>query len=404
MGAQNLCVLTINTGSSSLKAAVYRIGAQAQRLVDAEARQIGPEAGQITIADGAGKTLVDRKERLPDHAAALQQVFVWLRDNDFIQNRDEARPVVAAVGHRIVQGGSKYDAPQRIDKSLVESLKSLVPLAPEHLPQAIAAIEKVTQLMPGLPQVACFDTSFHATLPRRARLLPVPRDLSDEGVVRFGFHGLSYEFLVEQLRAIDPQRCGGRAVLAHLGNGASMTAVVGGRSMDTSMGFTPTGGIVMGTRSGDLDPGVLVYLLQRKGLTPEQLNRLVNGQSGLLGISAISGDMRILLEQRGDARAAEAVEIFCYQAKKFLGAYAAALGGLDTVVFTGGIGENAPYVREQICAGLDFLGIRIEPERNAAHAPVISTDGRNVTVRVIKTDEDLMIARHTHRLLASKEE
>ena len=398
MDEQSFRVLTINTGSSSLKVAVYRIGERDERLVDAEARQIGLESGRISIEDGSGKRLFDRKERLPDHRAALQLVFDWLRNNDWTGQLD-------AVGHRIVHGGLKYAAPQWINESLILELRDLVRLAPDHLPQAIEAIEKAKEVLPGIPQVACFDTAFHATLPRRARILPVPRDLSDQGVVRFGFHGLSYEFLVEQLRAIDPTRCGGRAVLAHLGNGASMTAVLDGKSMDTSMGFTPAGGIVMGTRSGDLDPGVLVYLLGRKDFGPERLNRLVNQESGLLGISSISADMRILLDQRtNDPRAAEAIEIFCYQSRKFLGAYAAALGGLDTVVFTGGIGENAPYVREQICAGLDFLGICLETERNAANAPVISSDEGKVAVRVIKTDEDLMIARHSSRLLANKEE
>ncbi len=397
MDAQGFGVLTINTGSSSLKAAVYRIGEREERLIDAEARQIGLDSGRITISDGSGEKLLDREERLRDHRVALEQVLGWLRDNEWIDQ-------LSTVGHRIVHGGQKYTAPGRIDKALLDDLHGLVPLAPEHLPQAIAAIEKTQEVLPNVPQIACFDTAFHATLPRRARILALPRALTDEGIVRFGFHGLSCEFLVEHLRAIDPAHCGGRAVLAHLGNGASMTAVLDGRSIDTSMGFTPAGGIVMGTRSGDLDPGVLVYLLESKGFTPDRLNELVNREAGLVGISSISADMRILLERRDDARAAEAVETFCYQARKCLGAYAAALGGLDTVVFAGGIGENAPYVREQICTGLDFLGICLEPARNAGGNEVISTDNSSVKVRVIKTDEDLMIARHSYRLLAHKED
>lgn len=396
MDAQNSGVLTINTGSSSLKVALYRLGAGEQRLVAAEARQIGLDSGRTTVTDVSGATLLDRKERLKDHPTALAQVLGWLREKEWTSQ-------LSAVGHRIVHGGRKYTAPARIGPSLIDDLRGLVPLAPEHLPQAIAAIETTQEVLPGVPQVACFDTAFHRTLPRRARMLALPRALADEGVVRFGFHGLSYEFLVEQLRAIDPARRGGRAVLAHLGNGASMTAVLDGKSVDTSMGFTPAGGIVMGTRSGDLDPGVLVYLLERKSFTPDRLNRLVNREAGLLGISSTSADMRILLEQRSDNRAAEAIETFCYQAKKFLGAYAAALGGLDTVAFTGGIGENAPSIRAQICAGLGFLGIDLAAERNAAGAAVISTDDSKVTVRVIKTDEDLMIARHSYRLLANKE-
>jgi acetate kinase len=397
MDAQSFGVLTINTGSSSLKAAVFRIGDREERLIDAEARQIGLESGRITISDGSGQKLLDRKEPLGDHRVALEQVLVCLRDKGWIDS-------VSVVGHRVVHGGQRYTAPARIDETLLGDLRGLVPLAPEHLPQAIAAIEKMQEVLPDVLQIACFDTAFHATLPRRARILALPRALSDEGIVRFGFHGLSCEFLVEHLRTIDPAGCGGRAVLAHLGNGASLSAVRDGRSIDTSMGFTPAGGIVMGTRSGDLDPGVLVYLLASKGFTSDRLDELVNREAGLMGISSISADMRILLERRDDARAAEAVETFCYQARKFLGAYAAALGGLDTIVFSGGIGENAPYVREQICAGLEFLGVSLDPERNAAGGEVISADNSRVTVRVIKTDEDLMIARHSCRLLADKED
>lgn len=395
MDARDSSLLTINTGSSSLKAGIYRTGAQ--RLIDAEARQIGQESGRITIVDTSGRTRLDETVRLPDHRAALDHVLGWLRDHASADS-------IVAVGHRVVHGGRKYTQPARVDGALLAELRNLVPLAPEHLPQAIAAIEKTEQLLPGVPQVACFDTAFHATLPRPARMLPLPRALSDEGIVRYGFHGLSYEFLVEQLRQIDPQHYGGRAVLAHLGNGASMAAVIDGVGVDTSMGFTPAGGIVMGTRSGDLDPGVLVYLLAAKGYTAEALDRLINREAGLLGISSISADMRILIERRAEPQAAQAIDSFCYQACKFLGAYAAALGGLDTVVFTGGIGENAPYVRQQICANLGFLGIHLEAERNARGEDVISTDASPVTVRVIKTDEDLMIARHTYRLSANTED
>jgi acetate kinase len=398
MDAHATQVLTINTGSSSLKAAVYHIEDRNQRLLSAEARQIGLDAGHLTITAGSGATLLDESVRLSDHRAALERLFAWLADHDWTRQ-------LAAVGHRVVHGGSEFTAPRRIDAALVKSLEALVPLAPDHLPQAIAAIAKVNEAWPAVPQVACFDTAFHAMLPTRARLLPLVRAWADEGIVRYGFHGLSYEYLAEQLRAIDPLRGGGRAVLAHLGNGASMAAVVDGRSIDTSMGFTPAGGLVMGTRSGDLDPGVLVYLLQTKRLQPRELNQLVNTQSGLAGISELSSDVRVLLERReSDPRAAEAIDIFCYQARKFLGAYAFALGGLDQVVFSGGIGENAPDVRAQICADLDFAGIRLDPARNRANDSVISSDASGVTVRVIRTDEDLMIARHTQRLLARKEE
>ncbi len=397
METRSTDLLTINTGSSSLKAAVYRIAAREKRLLSADARRIGLDRGQLGIADADGKTLFKQDEPLADHGAALKRILGWLADNGRLQS-------LVGVGHRVVHGGLEYQSPQLVDAALVAGLKALVPLAPDHLPQSIDAIESISRLLPRVPQVACFDTAFHRTLPDRARTLALPRAFKEQGVVRFGFHGLSYEYLVEQLRATDPVHAGGRAVLAHLGNGASMAAVQGGESRDTSMGFTPAGGLVMGTRTGDLDPGVLVYLLQTQGLSPTALNQLVNKQSGLLGISASSPDMRVLLDARGsDPRAAEAVEIFCYQARKCLGAYAAALGGLDTVVFAGGIGENSPDVRQQICAELDFLGVRLDPSRNRRQAAVISADDSRVTVRVIKTDEDLMIARHTNRLLAKQE-
>jgi acetate kinase len=248
--------------------------------------------------------------------------------------------------------------------------------------------------------VAAFDTTFHSRMPRVARLFALPRRLADEGVLRYGFHGLSYEYTIGELRALNPVAAAGRVVIAHLGNGSSMVAVRGGVGVDTTMGFTPTGGLVMGTRPGDLDPGVVLYLLEEKGLSPPEVGELINTQAGLLGVSATSADMRDLLNREAnDSHAAEAVALFCYQAKKFLGALAAALGGLDTLVFTGGIGEHAATVRERICEGLEFLGLRLDGSRNVEHAPVVSRDDSPVTVRVIPTDEDLMIARHTRRLL-----
>jgi acetate kinase len=397
MHAQRTLLLSINTGSSSLKAAVYRAGDEVQRLLAAEIRAIGLDSARIAIVAASGEKLLDDELEAPDHEAALRVLFDWLADHDILGQ-------LAAVGHRVVHGGSRFSAPQRVDAELIAALEALVPLAPEHMPQAIAAIRAVARRLPELPQVACFDTAFHATLPPRARLLPLPRALADEGIVRYGFHGLSYEYLVEHLRAIDPARAGGRAILAHLGNGASMAAVRDGQSIDTSMGFTPAGGLVMGTRSGDLDPGVLVYLLESKGLAPRALDRLVNASSGLVGISGTTSDVRALLERRAtDPRAALALDIFCYQARKYIGAYAAALGGLDTLVFTGGIGEHAPEVRREICADLEFAGIRLDPPRNAANDSVISGADSRVVVRVIATDEDAMIVRHTQRLLPKED-
>jgi acetate kinase len=288
-----------------------------------------------------------------------------------------------------------------LDAGAEESIEELAELAPLHNGPALAAIRAVREVLgPGMPQVVAFDTAFHSRMPRVARLFALPRRLADEGVLRYGFHGLSYEYTMGELRALDPEAAVGRVLIAHLGNGASMVAVRGGVGLDTTMGFTPTGGLAMGTRSGDLDPGVLLYLLEEKKLSPPEMGELINRRAGLLGVSETTADMRDLLSREAsDPRAAEAVALFCYQAKKFLGALAAALRGLDTLVFTGGIGEHAATVRWRICEGLEFLDLRLDGSRNAEHAPVISRNDGSVTVRVIPTDENLMIARHTRRLV-----
>src|SRR5215216_331647 len=389
-------LLTINTGSSSLKAALYRLRESATEPPElrAEASRIGGRGGGLRLADAGGETLDERRDDLPDHAAALDALLSRLRD------RGLGRDDLAAVGHRIVHGGDRHREPQRVAPELVANLRALVPIDPNHLPQAIAAIEVVGRAYPAVPQVVCFDTAFHSRMPRVARLYALPRDLAEGGVVRYGFHGLSYEYVVGELRRLDRGAYDGRVVVAHLGNGASMAAVRGGVGVDTTMGFTSTGGLVMGTRSGDLDPGVPLFLLEERGMSPTEVSDLLNKQAGLLGVSGTSADMRDLLDREPDeGRAAEAVALFCYQAKKFLGALAAALGGLDALVFTGGIGEHAAPVRERVCEGLEFLGIRIDPDRNAAHAPVISSDDASVTVRIVPTDEDLMVAQHTRRLI-----
>ena len=389
-------LLTINTGSSSLKAALYRMweGAKETLELRAEASRIGDRGGGLRLADARGETLDERQDGLPDHATALDALLSRLRDRGL--DRDD----FAAVGHRIVHGGDRYREPQRVAPEVLADLRALVPIDPNHLPQAIAAIEAVARAYPTVPQVVCFDTSFHSRMPRVARLYALPRALAEEGVVRYGFHGLSYEYVVGELRRVDREAADGRLVVAHLGNGASMAAIRGGVGLDTTMGFTSTGGLVMGTRSGDLDPSVPLFLLKERGLTPTEVSDLVNKQAGLLGVSETSADMQDLLEREAyDGRAAEAVALFCYQAKKFLGALVAALGGLDALVFTGGIGEHAAPVRERVCESLEFLGIRLDPDRNAAHAPVISSDAAAVTVRVLPTDEDLMVARHTRRLI-----
>jgi acetate kinase len=302
---------------------------------------------------------------------------------------------LSAAGHRIVHGGPRFHEPRLVDAALIRGLKEAAVFAPLHVPSQVALIESVAQYYPNLPQVACFDTAFHWQMPEIARRFALPRDLWDEGVLRYGFHGLSYEYVVERIGG----ELGKRAIIAHLGNGASMVALREGRPVDTSMGLTPTGGFMMGTRTGDLDPGVLLYLL-RTGRSVEEIAQLVDHRSGLLGVSGLSSDMKTLLDPSAqNADAAQAVEMFCYQIRKFIGAYAAVLGGLDTLVFTGGIGEHATPVRAAIVEGLEFLGIGLDRDANSRNAEVISAKTSRCSIRVIKTDEDLMIARHTKRVL-----
>jgi len=388
-------LLTINTGSSSLKAALYHFSAEAEeRELGAEVERIGYPDARLHVEDTDGRSLFNRQDNLPDHAAALHAFLDWLQGRG-----DGASP--DAVGHRVVHGGSRYSEPQLIDDGVVAALRDLIPIDPDHMPQAIEAIEATRRVYPAVPQVACFDTAFHRHMPRVARQYALPRELEQAGVIRYGFHGLSYEYVMGELQRLDPAAAGGRVVIAHLGNGASMAAVRAGRGIDTTMGFTPTGGLVMGTRTGDLDPGVLLYLLQERRISPADLSALVNKEAGMRGVSGTSGDMQDLLgKEASDPRAAEAIALFCYTAKKYLGALVAALGGLDALVFTGGIGEHAAPVRERVCADLGFLGIDVDPARNRANAPVISRDGAPVVVRVVHTNEDLMIARHTYRLIS----
>ena len=311
------------------------------------------------------------------------------------------RAALAAVGHRVVHGGPKYSDPQLVTKEMVEELRQITPFDPEHLPEEILLTDAFHRRFPDLPQVACFDTAFHHDLPRVARLLPLPRRYEAQGVRRYGFHGLSYSFLMGELaRLAGTEAAQGRIILAHLGNGASLAAVHRGKTVDTSMSFTPTAGLPMSTRSGDLDPGLVWYLARTEKMSAKQFNEVVSFQSGLLGISETSSDMRDLLDRETqDVRAAEAVALFCYQVRKWIGAFAAALGGLNTLVFAGGIGENAPIVRARICDGLGFLGIELEEKRNLANLGVISSEASRIPVRVIRTDEELMIANTVCRVL-----
>lgn len=306
-----------------------------------------------------------------------------------------------AVGHRVVHGGPHYAQPQLVTQDMLDDLRRFSPFAPEHLPAEIDLIVAMRERFPDLPQVACFDTAFHKDLPRVARLLPIPRRYEALGLRRYGFHGLSYEFLMEELARLGGLAAArGRVILAHLGNGASVAAVRDGRCIDTSMAFTPAAGLVMGSRSGDIDPGLVAYLSRSEGITAEQFDQLVNDQSGMLGVSEISSDMRELLAMEDkDSRAADAIALFCYQTKKWIGSFTAALGGLDTLVFSGGIGEHCQSIRSRICDGLDYLGVDLNENRNAQHADLISADGGKVALRVIQTDEELLIARSVFRVL-----
>ena len=387
------CILTINGGSSSIRFAVYEAGDTPRRRLDGKIDRIGLSGTNLIVNDPAGKPQVLRRLAAADHRTAAGFLLDWL----------VAQPVFASVkaaGHRVVHG-MKHSEPERVTPELLDELHRITPYDPEHLPLEIELIEAFRQRHPTLPQVACFDTAFHRTMPRVATLLPIPRRYEAAGVRRYGFHGLSYEFLMEELARLgDPAAAKGRVILAHLGNGASLAAVRDSKSIDTSMGFTPTAGLVMSSRSGDLDPGLVSYLARTEQMSATQFQEMVNHASGLLGVSEISSDLRDLLARESDdVRAAEAVALFCYQAKKWIGSFAAALGGLDTLVFAGGIGENAPLIRERICNGLGFLGIELDQKRNAKNAPLISPDAGRVKVRVIRTDEELMIARSATRVL-----
>jgi acetate kinase len=385
-------IIAINGGSSSIRFAAYEAGATPRRQLDGKIDRIGSSGTNLVVNDAAGKPQPALRLAAGDHRTAVAFLVDWLEGQDAFAS-------ITAVGHRVVHG-MRHSEPARVSSKLLAELRRITPYAPEHLPLEVALIEAIRRRHPRLPQVACFDTAFHRGMPRVAKMLPLPRRYAARGVERYGFHGLSYEYLLEELGRIDPAAAQGRVILAHLGNGASLAAVHSGKGIDTSMGFTPTAGLVMGTRSGDLDPGLVHYLAHAHGMSAGQFHRMANRESGLLGVSGSSSDLRDLLAREGrDARAAEAVALFCYQAKKWIGSFAAALGGLDTLVFAGGIGENAPVARQRICEGLGFLGIELNRALNAKNSPLISAAAGRVKVRVIRTDEELMIARSVIRLL-----
>jgi acetate kinase len=387
-------ILTINGGSSSIKFALFEAGNSLRRILGGGIDRIGHPGATLRVKGVNQGDNFSRPVTAPDLTVAVSVLIDCIEECS-------GHDAFTAVGHRVVHGGPKYSEPQRITAEMVEELRRLSPFDPEHLPEEILLTEAFHRRFSDVPQVACFDTAFHHDLPRVAQLLPIPRRYEAQGVRRYGFHGLSYAFLMGELaRLAGTEAAQGRVILAHLGNGASLAAVYRGKSMDTSMSFTPTAGVPMSTRSGDLDPGLVWYLARTEHLDAKGFNEMVNFKSGMLGVSETSSDMRDLLDRETqDVRAAEAVALFCYQIKKWVGAFAAALGGLDTLVFAGGIGENAPVVRARICEGLGFLGIELNESRNAETAGVISMDASRVPVRVIHTDEEWMIANTVCRVL-----
>lgn len=383
-------LLVVNAGSSSLKLALYDLPLRDEPTLTASIGRLDAGGGQWECETRVSLP-APPADTVTGHDQALGLFLGWLEEQGRWQD-------VQAVGHRLVHGGDRFQAPVRIDEPVLAALRELAPLAPRHLPQALACIDTVRVQRADLPQVACFDTAFHHTMPRLARLVPLPRAFTDGRLRRYGFHGISYAYILQELAGRDADFRDKRTIIAHLGNGASMVAVRNGQSVDTTMGMTPAGGLMMGTRTGDLDPGTLLWLMQDQQIDATAADRLVNAESGLLGVSGISGDVRDL-QAANDPHAQEALDLFCYLAKKQLGGLLAVLGGLDRLIFTGGIGEHNAAIRATICAGLDGLGIAVDPDRNATHGPRISPDASPVEILVIPTNEDLLIARHTQDVL-----
>jgi acetate kinase len=384
-------ILALNAGSSSIRFGLFDTSDQLAGKLRGKLDLSGVSGGSLTVNGEAIEAFLPSNDA--SRPSSAERLFDWL----------EVLPEFAAVqsvGHRVVHG-MQYSVPEKVTPELIADLRRNVPFDLQHLPLEIELMEAISRRCPALPQVACFDTAFHRSMPRVARVLPIPRRYEALGVRRYGFHGLSYEFLMQELARLDvPAAKNGRVILAHLGNGASLAAVRNGQCIDTSMGFTPASGLVMGTRSGDLDPGVISFLARSEKMSVQQFEEMTNHASGLLGISEISADMRQLLAcEPMDLRAAEAVAIFCYQIRKWIGSFAAVLGGLDVLVFAGGIGENLPEIRHRICEDLTFLGVTLSEPRNTANAQCISTDGSRAAVHVIRTDEELVIAQSTRRTL-----
>jgi len=391
--AQNGQILVLNSGSSSVKYAVYTRGTDLKLTLSGAVERIGLAQGRFYAHDANGVTLFDECKVVPDHAVAVALLLDNIKKLKLWEN-------LVAVGHRVVHGGPHCDCPMWVDSVLEQRLQALIPLAPLHLPHNLTGIREISAQLPGQPQIACFDTAFHHDLPRVARMTGLSRELQGPDLRRYGFHGLSYEYVLEALRQHETETAAqGRLIVAHLGNGASMTAIRAGKSIETTMGFSSLSGLLMGTRCGDLDPGLILYLLKEKGMTVDAVEHQLYKASGLLGISGTSRSMQDLLTHKREMQAAEAIELFCYRARKHLAALSATMAGLDRLVFTGGIGANSPEIREAICAGLSYLGIEIDQARNRRQEHTISTDRSAITVQAFPADEELMIARHTHRAL-----
>jgi acetate kinase len=388
------CIAVLNAGSSSVKFALYEAGDNGALLFRGQVEQLGL-APRMKVVDGKGETVTRRKwtnDQL-DHRRATEEILKLGRE------LLSGRPVIG-IGHRVVHGGTRFDAPARIDAEVLKYLATLVPLAPLHQPHNLAPIEAIAEAAPQLPQVACFDTAFHRSQTALAEHFALPRELTEAGVRRYGFHGLSYDYIVHQLAETMPMLARGRLVIAHLGNGASLCAVADGKSVASTMGFTALDGLMMGTRTGALDPGVLLYLMMERRMSPKDIEDLLYRKSGLIGVSGISSDMRTL-RQSSEPEAAEAIALFAYRIVREIGSMAAALGGIDGLVFTAGIGENDAATRSEVAAGCRWLGLTLDEERNRRGETRLHADGSRLTAWVVPTDEERMIARYTGRMLAT---
>lgn len=390
---QKSIILIINSGSSSIKFAIYETGENLRKIQTGKIENIGSGNTSLLVKNILNNKIINEHIDATDFSKAAESVI------DFIKN-NFSREQLKIIGHRIVHG-MHITEPSIIDRNLIDDLKKISSYDPDHLPAEIEIIEKLNAHFPGILQFACFDTSFHTTMPGVAKMFPLPRRFYEAGIQRYGFHGLSYSYLLEELETREGKKIAdGKIIFAHLGNGASLAAVKKGKCVDTSMGFTPTGGTMMGTRSGDIDPGIAWYLMEKEKMNAATFSQLINHESGLLGVSGKSSNMQELLELRkSDKHAAEAVDLFCYHVKKWIGTFVAVLDGLDALVFSGGIGENASEIRSAICSNIGYVGIEMDEQKNKNHSFQISTQQSAVKIFVIPTDEELIIARNAERIL-----